>query len=270
MPARVTDDIKIALKDGFDFVELDGMQGSTGAGPADVMEHVGIPTIAAIQEALDALESIGHARGIQIVLMGGIKDGIDAVKALALGADAVGMGTSVIIAGGCIACMQCHVGTCVVGIATQDPEHEKRYDIDHEARNIHRFLESVRWQIASLTPRAGLRRRAPIVARRPRGPDSRSRGDHALALHARAPRARPPRKRRGAHRMSAAPREAFPPELADDDRRCPLCAGAVPDRLPGRHRRALLSRLYLGGEVRGGVRGHHRHQPFQLDLRAGV
>ena len=152
---RVTDDIKIALKDGFDFVELDGMQGSTGAGPADVMEHVGIPTIAAIQEALDALESIGHARGIQIVLMGGIKDGIDAVKALALGADAVGMGTSVIIAGGCIACMQCHVGTCVVGIATQDPEHEKRYDIDHEARNIHRFLESVRWQIASLTHALG-------------------------------------------------------------------------------------------------------------------
>ena len=152
---RVTDDIKIALKDGFDFVELDGMQGSTGAGPADVMEHVGIPTIAAIQEALDALESIGHARGIQIVLMGGIKDGIDAVKALALGADAVGMGTSVIIAGGCIACMQCHVGTCVVGIATQDPEHEKRYDIDREARNIHRFLEGVRWQIASLTHALG-------------------------------------------------------------------------------------------------------------------
>ena len=152
---RVTDDIKIALKDGFDFVELDGMQGSTGAGPADVMEHVGIPTIAAIQEALDALESIGHARGIQIVLMGGIKDGIDAVKALALGADAVGMGTSVIIAGGCIACMQCHVGTCVVGIATQDPEHEKRYDIDREAHNIHRFLEGVRWQIASLTHALG-------------------------------------------------------------------------------------------------------------------
>tara|TARA_B100000686_G_scaffold346640_1_gene433729 strand:- start:1597 stop:2634 length:1038 start_codon:yes stop_codon:yes gene_type:complete len=152
---RVTDDIKIALKDGFDFVELDGMQGSTGAGPADVMEHVGIPTIAAIQEALDALEAIGHARGVQIVLMGGIKDGVDAIKALALGADAVGMGSSVIIAGGCIACMQCHVGTCVVGIATQDPEHEQRYDIDHEAANIHRFLETVRWQIAALTNALG-------------------------------------------------------------------------------------------------------------------
>ncbi len=152
---RVRDDIKIAVKDGFDFIELDGMQGSTGAGAADVMEYVGIPTIAAIQEALDALAEIGRAGQLQIVLMGGIKDGVDAVKALALGADAVGMGTAAIIAGGCIACMQCHVGTCVVGIATQDPEHERRYNVDVEAHNVHRFLESVRWQIAALTAALG-------------------------------------------------------------------------------------------------------------------
>jgi len=152
---RVRDDIKIALKDGFDFVELDGMQGSTGAGGADVMEYVGIPTIAAIQEALDALADIGRSGELQIVLMGGIKDGVDAVKALALGADAVGLGTSAIVAGGCIACMQCHVGQCVVGIATQDPEHEKRYDIELEAHNIHRFLEAIRWQIAALVHALG-------------------------------------------------------------------------------------------------------------------
>jgi glutamate synthase domain-containing protein 2 len=82
--------------------------------------------------------------------MGGIKDGLDTAKAIALGAHAVAMGTSAIIAGGCIACLQCHVGHCVVGIATQDPEHEKRYQIDPEALNIHRFLESVRWQLASI------------------------------------------------------------------------------------------------------------------------
>jgi glutamate synthase domain-containing protein 2 len=148
---RVRDDIKIAVKDGFDFIELDGMQGSTGAGSSEVIDYVGIPTIAAIIEALDALEEIGRRQDIQIVLMGGIRDGIDAVKALCLGADAVAFGTSTIIAGGCIACMQCHVGQCVTGIATQDPEHEKRYHPDIESRNIHRFLESVRWQIAAIT-----------------------------------------------------------------------------------------------------------------------
>jgi len=152
---RVRDDMKIAVKDGFDFVELDGMQGSTGAGGAEVMEYVGIPTVAAIMEALDALEEIGVRDKIQIVLMGGIRDGIDAAKALCLGPDAIAFGTSTIIAGGCIACMQCHVGQCVTGIATQDPEHEKRYQPAIEAQNIHRFLESVRWQIATVTHALG-------------------------------------------------------------------------------------------------------------------
>ncbi len=152
---RIRDDVKIAVKDGFDFIELDGMQGSTGAGSSEVIDYVGIPTLAAIIEALDALEEIGRRDDIEIVLMGGLRDGIDAVKALCLGADAVAFGTSTIIAGGCIACMQCHVGQCVTGIATQDPEHEKRYHPEVEAQNIHRFLESVRWQIAAITEALG-------------------------------------------------------------------------------------------------------------------
>ncbi|MEK9786304.1 MAG: glutamate synthase-related protein, partial [Gammaproteobacteria bacterium] len=152
---RIRDDIKIASKDGFDFVELDGMQGSTGAGSAEVIDNVGIPTLPAIIEALEALEEIGARDKIQLVLMGGLRDGVDAVKALCLGADAVAFGTSVIVAGGCISCMQCHVGQCVTGIATQDPEHEKRYKPEVEANNIHRFLESVRWQIAALTDGLG-------------------------------------------------------------------------------------------------------------------
>jgi len=151
---RVRDDIKIAAKDGFDFVELDGMQGSTGAGSAEVLEYVGIPTLPAIIEAIEALEEIHARERIQIVLMGGLRDGIDAVKALCLGADAAAFGTSAIVAGGCIACMQCHVGQCVTGIATQDPAHEQRYKADVEAQNIHRFFESVRYQIAAIT--AGL------------------------------------------------------------------------------------------------------------------
>ena len=152
---RIRDDIKIASKDGFDFVELDGMQGSTGAGSAEVIDNVGIPTLPAIIEAIEAREEIGARDKIQLVLMGGLRDGVDAVKGLCLGADAVAFGTSVIIAGGCISCMQCHVGQCVTGIATQDPEHEKRYQPKVEASNIHRFLEGVRWQIAAITQALG-------------------------------------------------------------------------------------------------------------------
>jgi glutamate synthase domain-containing protein 2/glutamate synthase domain-containing protein 3 len=152
---RVRDDIKIAAKDGFDFIELDGMQGSTGAAGNEVLDYCGIPTLAAIHEAVEALHEIGRRDDVDIVLMGGIKDGVDTVKALAMGADAVGMGTSAIIAAGCIACMQCHVGQCVVGIATQDPAHEKRYNVDVEAANAARFFETVRWQIAALTAALG-------------------------------------------------------------------------------------------------------------------
>jgi methylamine---glutamate N-methyltransferase subunit C len=146
---RVRDDLKIAYKDGFDYACLDGLQGSTGAAGNEVLEYVGIPTLSAIMEGLDALEEI-EASGMPIVLMGGVKDGIDTAKAIALGAHGVAMGTSAIIAGGCIACLQCHVGQCVVGIATQDPEHEKRYDVEAESWHIHRFLEAVRWQLASV------------------------------------------------------------------------------------------------------------------------
>ncbi len=152
---RVRDDIKIALKSTADFVELDGSQGSTGASSSEVLEYVGIPTLAAIQEAMDALEEIGRAGELPVVLMGGIKDGVDVAKALALGASATAMGTALIIAGGCISCMQCHAGTCVVGIATQDSIHENRYDVPAEARNIHHFLEHVRWQLASIVHRLG-------------------------------------------------------------------------------------------------------------------
>lgn len=151
---RVRDDIKIAYKDGFDYVCLDGVQGSTGAAGNEVLEYVGIPTLAAIMEGLDALEEI-EATGMPVVLMGGVKDGIDAAKAIALGAHAIAVGTSAIIAGGCIACLQCAVGQCVVGIATQDPVFERRYDVDVESWNIHRYLEALRWQLATVVQAHG-------------------------------------------------------------------------------------------------------------------
>lgn len=152
---RVNDDIKIAYKNGFDFIELDGLQGSTGAASTEVLENVGIPTLSAVQEAIDGLKEIDAGNDMDLVMMGGIKDGVDVVKMLALGAHCTSVGTSAIIAGGCIACMQCHVGTCPVGIATQDKSHEARYDLDRQAMNIHRYLESLRWQIAAITKALG-------------------------------------------------------------------------------------------------------------------
>jgi glutamate synthase domain-containing protein 2 len=152
---RIRDDIKIAYKDGLDFIELDGLQGGTGAAGNEVAEYVGIPTLAALQEALDGLKEIEAEGQLPIVLMGGIKDGFDAAKAVAMGASAVGLGTPMLIAGGCIGCMQCSVGYCPVGVATQHPDHVKRYDSELRAHMMHRYLEALRWQMAAVTQAMG-------------------------------------------------------------------------------------------------------------------
>ena len=177
-----------------------------------------------------------------------------------------------------------HVGQCVVGIATQDPEHEKRYDIDVESWNIHRFLESVRWQLASVVHAHGYSSvyelsRDDLVALTPGG-----RRDHASRVragvrsrHARQGDCRGPvsRARFTAHQSptSTAPTEstcpAVPEEFASARRRRghPLRAGAVPGRVPDRDGRAVVHRVHLGGEDRGGVRGDHGDEPVLVGLR---
>jgi len=147
---RTRDDVKIALKDGLDFVELDGLQGGTGAAGSEVAEYVGIPTISALMEALDGLSEIDACGSLPIVIMGGIQSGVDAAKAVALGATAVGLGTSMLIAGGCIGCMDCSSGNCPMGIATQSPELVCRFDVDKQALNMHVYLESIRFQLAAV------------------------------------------------------------------------------------------------------------------------
>jgi glutamate synthase domain-containing protein 2 len=147
---RVDDDVKLAAKAGADAIIIDSMIGATGASAEVLIEHSGVPTVPAIVMAREALRELGLYGKVSLIASGGIRHGADAAKALALGAHATAVGTAAIIAGGCISCMQCHVGTCVVGIATQDPEHEKRYNIPVEAMNIHHFLENVRWQLASI------------------------------------------------------------------------------------------------------------------------
>jgi glutamate synthase domain-containing protein 2/formylmethanofuran dehydrogenase subunit C len=152
---RTRDDIKIALKDGLDFVELDGLQGGTGAAGNEVLEYVGIPTLSALMEALEGLAEIDARGELPIVLMGGIQNGVDAAKAIALGAEAVGLGTAMLIAGGCISCMQCSTGNCGAGMATQKPSLVAHLGIEQTARAMHRYLESMRWQLAAITAELG-------------------------------------------------------------------------------------------------------------------
>ena len=152
---RTRDDVKIAFKDNLDFVELDGLQGGTGAGGNEVLEYVGIPTISAIMEAVDGLSEIDAQGQLPIVLMGGIQNGVDAAKAIALGASAVGIGTPILIAGGCIGCMQCITGKCPLGITTQNPKLVGRFDVEENAVKMHRYLESFRWQLAAVTRALG-------------------------------------------------------------------------------------------------------------------
>ncbi len=152
---RTRDDVKIAFKDGLDFIELDGLQGGTGATGDEVAEYVGIPTMAALMEAVDGLEEIDAGGQLPIVLMGGIQNGVDAAKAIALGASAVALGTAMLVAGGCTGCMRCSAGDCPVGMATQRADLVRRCDPSAIALKMHAFLESFRWQMAAVAQALG-------------------------------------------------------------------------------------------------------------------
>ena len=94
-------DTALAVKAGADVVVLDGMQGGTAATQDVFIEHVGIPTLAALPQAVEALQEMDMHRKVQLVVSGGIRSGADVAKCLALGADAVSIGTAALIALGC-------------------------------------------------------------------------------------------------------------------------------------------------------------------------
>jgi glutamate synthase domain-containing protein 2 len=94
-------DTALAVKAGADVIVVDGMQGGTGASQEVFLEHVGIPTLPAIRQAVEALQELGMHRKVQLIVSGGIRSGADVAKALAMGADAVSIGTAALIALGC-------------------------------------------------------------------------------------------------------------------------------------------------------------------------
>ena len=99
--SRVAGDVKLACKAGAAAIVLDGMESSTAASPDMLMEHTAIPTMPAIVEAVEALRELGLLGEVQLIVSGGIRSGMDAAKALALGVDAVSIGTAALITLNC-------------------------------------------------------------------------------------------------------------------------------------------------------------------------
>jgi methylamine---glutamate N-methyltransferase subunit C len=149
-------DTALAVKAGADAVVLDGMQGGTAATQDVFIEHVGIPILAAIRPAVAALQELGMHRKVQLIVSGGIRNGADVAKALALGADAVAVGTAALIALGdndprweaeyqkigstAGAYDDWHEGLDPAGITTQDPRLAARLDPVLAGRRLANYL----------------------------------------------------------------------------------------------------------------------------------
>jgi glutamate synthase domain-containing protein 2 len=168
---RTSFDVALCVKAGADAIVLDGMQGGTGATQDVFIEHVGIPTLPAVRQAVEALQELDMHRKVQLIVSGGIRSGADLAKAMALGADAVSIGTAALIALNCNAplyeddyaalgtrpgfCHHCHTGRCPVGITTQDPELESRLDVEQAARRVRNYLSTMVLEAQTLARACG-------------------------------------------------------------------------------------------------------------------
>ena len=155
--ARPYYDTALSVKAGADVIVMDGMQGGTAATQEVFIEHVGQPTLACIRPAVRALQELGMHRKVQLIVSGGIRNGADVAKALALGADAVSIGTAALVALGdnnpeleeeyrkigttAGAYDDWHEGQDPAGISTQDPELAKRLDPVLAGRRLANYLK---------------------------------------------------------------------------------------------------------------------------------
>lgn len=165
--ARPFYDTTLAVKAGADVVVVDGMQGGTAATQEVFIEHVGIPTLAAVREAVRALQELGMHRKVQLIVSGGIRNGADVAKALAMGADAVAIGTAALIALGdndpkwedeyqklgstAGAYDDWHEGQDPAGITTQDPELAQRFDAELGGRRLANYLNVLTMELQTLS-----------------------------------------------------------------------------------------------------------------------
>ena len=177
---RVFNDVKLAVHAGADVIVVDGMQGGTAATQTIFIEHVGIPTLAAVRQAVDALEDLNMRGKVQLVVSGGIRTGADVAKALAMGADAVSLGQAVLMALGCNSdsyvvggkhlpavedyaqlgtapgyCHHCHTGRCPVGITTQDALLELRLEPETGARRVRNYIKTLNMELTTIARACG-------------------------------------------------------------------------------------------------------------------
>ncbi|ARW15937.1 FMN-binding glutamate synthase family protein [Komagataeibacter europaeus] len=164
-------DVSLAVKAGADVVVLDGMQGGTAATQEVFIEHVGLPILAAIRPAVQALQDLGMHRKVQLIVSGGIRSGADMAKALALGADAVAIGTAALIALGDqspdLAEEYAKLGTVPgayddwqdgrdpAGITTQNPELAARLDPILGGRRIANYLSVMTMEAQAIARACG-------------------------------------------------------------------------------------------------------------------
>ncbi|MEJ2016375.1 MAG: FMN-binding glutamate synthase family protein [Limibacillus sp.] len=165
-------DTMLAVKAGADVIVVDGMQGGTGATQECFIEHVGIPTLAAVRLATEALQELGlHRKGVQLIVSGGIRSGADVAKAIALGADAVSIGTAALIALGDnrpdLAEEYAKLGTAPgfyedwqagndpAGITTQNPELARRLDPVKAGHRLANYLRVLTLEAQTLARACG-------------------------------------------------------------------------------------------------------------------
>ncbi len=118
------------VRAGADIIAIDGLRGGTGAAPVMIRDNVGIPLELALAAVDDRLRQEGIRNQASILAAGGIRCSADVVKAIALGADAVYIGTAALIAMGCGMCQKCYTGKCPWGITTNAPYLAKRLNPD--------------------------------------------------------------------------------------------------------------------------------------------
>jgi glutamate synthase domain-containing protein 2 len=138
---HIEQDIQAALQIGVDYIILDGRGGGTGAAPLLFRDNISVPTIPALARARRYLDQQGR-KDVSLVITGGLRLPDDFVKAMALGANAIGLSNSAIQAIGCLGMRACHTNNCPVGIATQKPYLRQRLKIEKGAQQLNNFFRA--------------------------------------------------------------------------------------------------------------------------------